>query len=68
MNQQRRETEQFCPRCKNKFSSDIDGEVLAWTYRRDVLGANWPCLPGPNSAICYLCYVREVLQWAKECA
>src|SRR5437763_1866397 len=64
MAQSSREAIPRCPRCKKNLPSDIDGEALAWTYRRDVLGVDWSCSPDSSSVICYLCYVREVLQWA----
>jgi hypothetical protein len=58
--------------CRHCSSNRIVGEgyegmPLGWMYRRDVLGEDWPTRPDLSNALCYLCYIREVLQWAAEC-
>jgi hypothetical protein len=60
----------LCARCKTCQVSEqaLDDKALAWAYRRDVLGVEWATPADLCSVICYLCYVREVLQWAREYA
>jgi hypothetical protein len=62
------ELQATCRRCKtcSLLSQVVEGEALAWTYKRDVLGVNWPIRPDVTSLICYACYVREVFQWARD--
>jgi hypothetical protein len=57
-----------CKRCKSRrlVAQDYEDKPLAWTYRRDVLGEDWPTLPDLSNALCYVCYIKEVLQWASS--
>jgi len=45
---------------------DYEDEPLAWTYRCDALGEDWPTQPALRNALCYVCYIKEVLQWASS--
>ena len=58
----------YCRHCKSGriVGEDFDGKPLAWEYRRDVLGVDWRAQPDLREALCYPCYLREVLQWAAE--
>ena len=58
----------YCRHCESGriVGEGFDGKPLAWEYRRDVLGVDWPAQPDLRDALCYPCYLREVLKWAAE--